>query len=413
MKKFLLLFFTVSLAMAQENANISLGAYYSYDVFYKLSNGESSSYERANWDVAFYRVSPFDQGIRLNEGKGLKLYEASTDINDWDQIDASDLTVYQPLHNSDESWSMGAFNFGSAVYGWGEYNMNNHHVIGTTIFLIENTIDQKIYKFMIEDYFGAYTIKFALWNGTNWEADQNMVVSNSDNPDKFFNYINLDTKLLVQASPAMDQWDLKFTKYSTPVPTNTGETVAYTVTGVLQNPNVTIAKVEESKDADFADTNKLVFSENINSIGYNWKKLNSNWKYELVENKVFYIKSENIIYRMFFTSFEGSSTGNLSFQYAKQKLSTLDIQGNTQFAIYPNPVINKEVTIVYDNAKNLDSNIQVEIYNLTGQKVYSTSLNRQTGLFQRTLKLNKLAQGVYIMNIVAGSDVKSEKLIIK
>ncbi|MGI9526511.1 MAG: T9SS type A sorting domain-containing protein [Weeksellaceae bacterium] len=414
MRKFLLLFFVATMGMAQEQSvDLSLGAGYVNDVFYKLSDGTNSSFERSQWDVAFYRVSIYDQGIRINHGKGLNLYEASSDIREWNTIDASNLEDYTLLYNSDVSWSFGAFNTGSASEGWGVYNSVNHHVIGSVIFLIEDVSTENIYKFMIEDYFGGYTIKYALWNGSSWGADQTNVISNTENSNKFFNYLNLTTNELIDASPAMDGWDLKFTKYSTKVPTKDGDMLPYTVMGVLHNPNVVAAKVEESVDADFADTNTLNFSEDMNTIGYNWKALNSNWKYEIVPDRVFYVKSDDIVYRFYFTSFEGSSTGNLSLNVEKENLSTLDVSGNVKFAVYPNPVTQDQVTLVYDNATNISNKIQVEIYNMTGQKVYETSLNRSAGLFQRTLKLNNLAQGTYILRVISGNDIKSEKLIIK
>ncbi|MXV39107.1 T9SS type A sorting domain-containing protein [Flavobacteriaceae bacterium Ap0902] len=409
MKQFLLLFFAASMAFAQQSVSLSLEAGYENDVFYKFSDQQTHFFDRNEWDVAFYRVSNYDQGIRVNEGKGLALYEASNDINDWNNIDFYDIPSFTVLHNSDEDWKMGAFNQGSATYGWGEYNMSNHHLVGSVIFVIGNMIDGSVYKFMIEDYFGGYTIKYALWDGNAWGSDMTNFVSNTENTDRFFNYLKLSTNELVVASPETNAWDLKFTKYSTLVTNNNGEEMPYTVTGVLQNPNVTVAQVE----GEATDISNLDYSEDINTIGYDWKSLNSNWEYEIVPNQFYYVKSEDTVYRMVFESFEGSSTGNLTFNYQEESLSTLDIKGNTKFAVYPNPVTNKEITLVYDNAEYASNDLFVELYNLAGQKVYETKLNRGSGLFQRTIQLNNLSQGTYILRVISGCDVRTEKLLIK
>ena len=411
MRKFLFLLLTGATLWAQETVELSLGAGYSNDVYFKFSDETNQSFDRNSWDIAFYRVSNFDQAIRINDGKGFNVYEASNDISQWETIGTS-ATSGEGLYNSDLAWNGGAFNQGSATYGWGEYNPVNHQVTGSVIFLIENTISSDIYKFMIENYYGGYNIKYALWNGTSWEADQTQFVSNTDGEGHFFNFLNLETGALVEASPATDAWDLKFTKFTTQYPVD-GGTTPYVVTGALQNPDVTIAQVEEDTDATFADESTLTFSEDINTIGYDWKALNATWSYDIAENQVFYVKSNDIVYRLFFESFAGSSTGNFSFTYEAENLSTADAAANVKFAVYPNPVKNNQITLVYDNAKNLSEKAKVAIYNVAGQKVYETSLNNASGLFQRNLQLNNLTKGIYFLKFQVGNDIKTKKLLIQ
>lgn len=418
MKRILFLFLIGSLVMAQSTVDLSMGEGYANDIFFKFSDGFNSSYSRANWDVAFYRVSSFAQAIRVNNGKGLGLYEVSDNVNDWGNVDIDKISEYKRLFNGEKDWQDGAFNHGSATYGWGEYNMRNHHVVGSVVFLIEVTSEYSIsqfYKFMIVDYFGGYTIKYSKWNreDSTWGEDVSKVIPNSASTDRFFNYFNISTGELVDAEPEMDKWDVKFTKYVAYLPYN-GGTIPYVVTGVLHNPDVRVAEVEEDVNGAFADKNTLQFSRDINTIGYDWKSVNiSTHQYTIVPDLVYYVKSNDVVYRMFFKSFEGASTGNLSFEYEEENLSTLDLAGNTKFAVYPNPVLNKQVTIVYDNANNISSKINVELYNLTGQKVYETQLNQNAGLFQKTLNLSNVKQGIYIMKVISGNDVKTEKIIIK
>lgn len=415
MKKILLLFVTSTLAMAQQTVDLSMESGYANEVYFKFSDESNSSYDRENWDVAFLRTSNYNQAIRANEGKGLNVYEASSNVDDWDTLDIS-AAEGTALHNSSTVWESGAFNQGSATYGWGEYNMVNHHVTGSVIFLIENYASSTYYKFMIEDYFGAYTIKYALWDaGTStWGADQTATISNTTNDGYLFNFFNLETGEEVEASPALADWDIVFKRYSTMVSTNTGDTQPYTVTGTLQNPNVTVAQVDEAIDADPASEDNLSFESDIDIIGYDWKQLNASWAYEIVENRVYYVKSDDKIYRMYFTSFEGSSTGNLSFVYKEVTLATIDIDGKeVQFGIYPNPVKDDKITIVYDNEENLNQNAEVEIYNMLGQKVYSTQLSDSQGFRQREVELGNLPSGNYILRFVYGKTVESKKIIVK
>src|SRR5690606_40554013 len=67
---------------------------------------------------------------------------------------------------------------------------------------------------------------------------------------------------------AENAWDMVFRKYVTDV----GGGMMYGVTGTLHNPNVTVAKNEEPSGNP--DPNNLTYSEEINTIGYDWKTFN-------------------------------------------------------------------------------------------------------------------------------------------
>jgi hypothetical protein len=80
----------------------------------------------------------------------------------------------------------------------------------------------------------------------------------------------------------------------------------------------------------------------------------------------------------------------------------------TAFKVYPNPSVNKIVTISYDNSLSESSN-SVAIYSLTGAKVFETELAENTS----TLNLSELAFGVYILKLNAGDTVTTKKLVLK
>lgn len=408
MRKFLLLFFISAMTFSQETTvDFTMGSGYPNEVYFDFSENQLESFNKEIWDLAFERTSMIALGVRVNDGKGLSVHEVSDNPSDWDSIDST--AEGNELYNSETNWSVGAFNYGSATYGWGEYNPTTHHVNGTIIYLIKSQ-SNTTYKFIIEDLFYGYTIKYALWNNatSSWGDDQTAVIPNTTNEGHLFNFFSLGTGEIVEASPALDQWDMVFKKYIGDL----GGGTLYTVTGTLTNPNVTVAQVEEATSAGWTDTDNLTFAEEINTIGYDWKSFSSG-SYVIVPNRVYYVKANDIIYRMYFTSFDGGATGNGSFVYEPQNMSTVDAEGNVQFAVYPNPVKNNQITLVYDNAKAQSNNAVVEIYNTFGQQVFSTKLNNASGLFQRNIQLNNLAKGVYILKFVQGNDMKTEKLLIQ
>lgn len=292
--------------------SISLQPGYSDAVYYKFSNNTAQSFTASDWDIAFLRTDPMSIGVRVNDGAGIEVYEASNDPANWANIDPANIANWTQLFNSDTTWTVGAFDKGSATYGWGEYNMANHHVEGSIVFVLKYA-DDSFKKFMIEDFYGGYTFKYADWNATSstWEADENYVLPNSNNPDNQFNYFSLITDSEVIAAPAMSDWDLVFKQYSTDV----GDGMMYPVTGVLHNPDVSVA--ENTEPNGNADTSNLQYSDDINTVGYDWKKYDMEaGSYTLNPDKYFYLKDANgTVYRFHFTAFGGSSTGDLTLEY--------------------------------------------------------------------------------------------------
>jgi hypothetical protein len=84
----------------------------------------------------------------------------------------------------------------------------------------------------------------------------------------------------------------------------------------------------------------------------------------------------------------------------------LEDLNKTSFSIYPNPTADKNVTISH----NLDTKGSVNIYSITGAKVYSGELNASGA---QNLNLPSLTAGMYIVKIEAGNYSESKKLIIQ
>ena len=393
---------------AQETVELSMGANYENEVYLKLANEAQNTYAANSWDIAFLRNSPQNIGIRVNDGIGIQVFEAADDPAEWNNINVANESSWTALYNDDTNWDNGAFMQGSASYGWGEYNPVTHHVEGTIIFVLKYA-DGTYRKFINEDFFGGYTFKFATWDGNDWVDEKTVTVDNNDNPANRYNYYSLQNDETVIAEPAVGDWDMVFRKYVTDL----GGGTYYNVTGVLHNPNVTVAQNEEL-DGE-GDPNGLSYSEDINTIGYDWKSFDGSG-YTVNSDMAYYVKyDESTIYRLVFTEFDGASTGNIELDY--QDVSGLlgfeDVTEDISFGMYPNPTTNGQVSIVYDVANTASAKNTIEVFAINGAKVYSETMSSTSGFYNKTLDLSALQSGVYMVNVTSGKNTITKKLILK
>lgn len=400
-------FLLVQSTFSQETTvNLSLDASYASQVYYKLNTKTQTSVAANSWDLAFFRASNFDHGIRVNDGIGIEVFEATNQATAWNTIDITNEAAWSTLYNSDTDRINGAFMQGSATYGWGEYNTTTHHITGTIIYVLKYT-DGSYKKFICEDFYGGYTIKYASWDGSDWSEDKSAVISNSNNSNTTYNYFSLQNDNEVIVEPAATDWDFVFTKYFTDVSTS-----KYNVTGVLSSDNITVATA--TGDA----TNSLSYSEEINTIGYNWKSLNfTTLTYEVDSNLKFYVKDKDEkIYKLYFTEFEGSSTGNLAFNFedVTETLNIEEVGERITFGIYPNPVnFDKKINIVFDINKVNENENKIEIYNVSGQKVLATSITNSLGFYNKEINLSSLNSGIYMLKFTSGNYQKTKKIVIQ
>lgn len=391
--------------VAQENiVNLSMEANYSKNVYFHFESGNSESYDVASWDVAFIRTSPFLIAERVNDGLGIELYEASNDPDDYATIDPTNIDTWTRLYNSDSMWEMGAFDSGSAEYGWGGYNPVNHHVEGTVVFVLKySNGDMK--KFMIENFYNGYNFKYANWDTTtlSWGSDYFVNLPNSENPGKLFNYYSLTNNESVVASPDLDDWDLVFQTYVTDLG------IMYPVVGALHNPNVKVAK---STNLDVSLLGESDYKEEINTVGYDWKSF-GNGGYVVNSSMYYFLKNANgKIYRFHFLTYEGSASGDFSFAYedVSGQMSTINFDDKNSLSIYPNPVRGKILNLLYESNGVQETTIQV--YDLTGKVVAQEKLPIN-GFFNHQMNLSHLSKGVYILKFNSGNYSKTQKIIIE
>jgi len=420
MKKNLLLMASLFISglMSAQEVNVSLGQGYANQVFYKFATNTQTPVVAASWDIAFQNVVGQQAlgTIRVNDGRGIIAYQASATAADYATIDVTAQTGWTQLSNSDTEWVGGALDQGTAEYGWGNYNPVTHHVEGAIVYVLKYsaTVYKKLF---IEDYFGGFTFKYATWDGTAWSADTTATVANNSAFTTTFNFYSLDTNGVVTVAPVDADWDMVFTKYTTNLGT-TEEPTPYVVTGTLHNSAaVTVAETDQTGTGAAVLPANAAYSTDINTIGYDWKTLNAGFTYDIPANKTFYLKSTtgNSIYKLYFTSFAGSSTGALSFnkQDVTGLLSLEDVTSNIAFSVYPNPSTDGNVTLMYDLKNNTSDKNTVSVYSLTGAKVFETQITSNAGFYTKDLNLSSLSAGIYILKLDAGSVTKTQKLVIK
>lgn len=295
--------------------SISMGEGYLSDIYYSLSNGVVSEVPRMNWDIAF-SVNAMSSSILINDGASvvLKVYPTTAGWSWTETIDTTGYSEWDALYNSDEEWEGGAFGQNATNhpnYGWGQYNETTHDVEGIAMYIIEliNGDFKRIFIQVKSAMGQEYIFKYSDLDGTNEVTETISITGLTEN----FIYYSLENESLVtNREPDASTWDLLFTQYK-------DNSINYIVSGVKQN--VGVLAIDEDDVLDLTLTNYLEsdFDDNLTEIGSDWKDFNmGTYQYEIDEDRVFFVKDKNEdVYKLVFTGFEGSSTGNIMFDLTK------------------------------------------------------------------------------------------------
>tara|TARA_B100000287_G_scaffold429391_1_gene482600 strand:+ start:289 stop:1536 length:1248 start_codon:yes stop_codon:yes gene_type:complete len=414
MKKiFILSYYIIGLSISEnisaQNHMISLSSGYEKQSFFSMNDGEISSINNMNWDIAF-SIDPYISSIRINDGHGVELYTYEQgDTSSWNSINNSAISnLSSPMYNSDTSWFIGAFDanqLGHPDYGWGTYNMATHYVTGDSLFIIKTLNGDWKKLWIVEMGGGSYKFRYANLDGSN---EINQSISKTNYNGKHFVYFSIDQGLTVDREPLNNSWDVTFTKYISMV-----QGTPYAVTGVLHNAGVKVAKAENiSSPFSYVDYSLHSLETEINTIGYNWKTFDmQSFNYILDPNLCYFIKDlSGNIYRLIFTAFEGTSTGNIEFNV--ENIFSTENQEKTKenFSLltYPNPT-NHDMTLVYDVTKHIDN---ITITDVLGNTVYEKQVELN-GFDTFILPTSLLKKGIYFVSLNRGLHQQMTKTIIR
>ncbi len=288
---------------------VAMGQHFASDVYYSFDEDQMHVTPGDNWDIGFatYVMSP---SIIINSGAGVELYEISRDTSVWySPVDTTGLSSWNRLDNSLETWDVGAFsgNMGGGFdFGWGIYDHVSKNVNGAAVYLIRLQ-DGTLKKIFIRQKNGYENKVYFLYAGIDGSGEQMVALANNDYADKEYVYYSLSDDMVVDREPSKDNWDLVFTSYF-------DTQIQYLVTGVLSKPGITVAKVSGMAPAS-ADTTMAQFSAAPAAIGYDWKEYDViSDQYTLADELSYFVKTTSgQVYQIYFTGFEGGTTGVIQF----------------------------------------------------------------------------------------------------
>ncbi|MBK6986682.1 MAG: T9SS type A sorting domain-containing protein [Bacteroidetes bacterium] len=393
---------------------VSVGAGYANQKWYSLQNDEQGTQSKDNWDIAF-EINGYAASILGNVQKSnFAVYRAPYSVAQYSTIDTSGISSWPLLYNSDTTWTVGAFNKGAISsnpndLGWGVYNSSTHIISGDSCFVIKLSASSYKKIKLIDLNGGVYSFEYANIDGANPQVQS---ITKSNYTGKNFAYFDLTNNVVVDREPISANWDLTFVKYMSFVPPSG---TPYGVTGVLSNKGVTVAQADNvASPATYNSWTAHTFNTAINTIGYDWKEINmSTFAWDIKMDTVYFVKAKTgDIWKLRFTKFTGSSTGN--FILYKEKLSSVglqDLKGNiSQVSLYPNPSTGNTTTLLFATETEL-SNVSVSIVDMTGRVVSTENTSVNTGLNKYELNTGSLNSGVYLIQLNAGTNTTTQKLI--
>lgn len=400
---------------------VAVGAGYADAAYYSVGQGTVSTVAHTEWDIAF-AVGAQDLGIFINEGVAsgtsplpqVELY-LSTATN-FETVDTS-AAALQRIYNDEKSWSAGAFNHVAAPgdpfdFGWGSYDLNTHTVNGSRIFVIRLR-DGSVKKLQIQSLIGGkYNFHYADPDGSN---EISKTITKADFTGKTLAYYRFADNQVLDLEPA--EWDLLFTRYTTPLDDGEGGILEYMVTGVLLNAGVSVAQLNgidpltityEDYDGPYADT--------LTAIGYDWKSFDlATFQWTISSDRVYLLQTaDSSIWKVQFLDFEGSSTGvtTLEKTFQTSLLSSAALPGFVpSFRMFPNPatdylLIDLEIDAVKRPAAEL------QLFTATGQAVRQQAIDLYSGNNRLELPLYDLNPGTYFLQVRIGTGNIVRKLQI-
>lgn len=405
------LFFSLTSHAQMTSHSVSIQPAYSNQAFYSMSNGELSNVSNTDWDIAF-QLRGFAASILINSKNNVKLWKANKSIAQWSSMTATDTTgilsnpAYE-LFNSDTSWDFGAFNRTNNTsnpfdLGWGVYDFMTHAITGDSVFFIKLGAND-FRKIQVESLIGGtYSFRWANLDGTGEIAT---TISKSPYIGKHFVYYSLVNNVAIDREPLFNTWDLTFCQYQAITP------VSYKVVGVLSNDSVFVAKAYPV-DVNTASASGLVFEEEINTIGYDWKSFDlatNSWI--IADSLVYFIADrQGAVWKLVFNGFGGAATGVFNFDKGPAAATgLLENSSIRTFGIYPNPA-RGQARMILDNQE--PGYAQLFLTDMSGRVMRTVDIHLNSGLQTLDLDLEGCKPGLYQVVIQSGSNRQVSRLLV-
>ncbi len=389
---------------------ITTGTGYLNQAYYSLENDVQATADAKAWHIAFCSLTQQPgMSIRFNSLNGnLRLLPNANVEVPITSVDTSGWASEAQLVDMDSNYYVGAFDQsagnGQLDYSWGEYNTTTHKLSPKRIFGAQIGTDFYAIHFSLVPQTSIYHItyyKLGETDSVSYDLDFTAYTS------KNYVYTNLFDQSVLDLEPKANTWDLFFGQYYT----NVGGGMMYPVAGVLNNLKTEVAKVITTDPANYTRDNSEIYSMNNNVISYTWKASGQGGT-TIADTVVYFVKAtDGAIWKVRFTGFiSGVGSNPLAGSYIldKELISAVGVNDvATVFTqLYPNPA-NDNVQLVVDATENTT----VEIYSLSGAKVYSNIING--GLQTLSINTAELMNGMYQVVVTFNGNKTNKKLIIQ
>jgi len=127
----------------------------------------------------------------------------------------------------------------------------------------------------------------------------------------------------------------------------------------------------------------------------------------------FVIANNGEIYQIYFKTFGGSATGDITFenQWVEVGVKEEFEAGNT-FILSPNIIERNDAFNLLLNANSSSYTAELNVYSITGENILTNKLNVANGLNAFSIE-NNFASGMYIVTLKVNGKLQVQKLIIK
>jgi hypothetical protein len=388
--------------------SVQMGPGYANDIYYSFEDGVVAAPARTNWDIGFH-TTVWTASIITNGAAGVVLYTyPKSDTTGWNTIDTTGMGGWTMMYDSEDDWEEGAFNrnqVGHPDYGWGKYNPITHDVVGDSVYILK-TLDgtyKKIWIVRKNSSNNRYFLRTANLDGSN---DQTVELDINPYQNVNFVYYAFASESFIEREPDTASWDILFTKYMAIQPDGT----PYPVVGVLSNMDVYANKFYPVAP-DFNEYASVPFDSAKSSIGWEWKTFDmGSFTWTVGDSTAFFVHTrKDNVYKLVFTRFEGSSTGNIVFTKEPLSSGIFDPENESAAKIYPNPVKDQ---LTVDLGSEIIGMACISIFDMTGRMVYSTTQEVTGNSLTLILPVTAVSRGLHLMKVHAGNSIFSSKFMV-
>lgn len=291
--------------------NMDMGTNYRFQGYFNLETNTFVSQNLKDiWDIGF-DCNPAGHAIILNGANFAKIWRTG----ETDFAAVTD-TMGASWRADDNSGRLDS----TAIGEWG-IEVGDSIISNGQVYLIDRGYDVAFNRLgfvkMKIDGANASTVRITYAN-----LDGTGVSTVTASKDQLYNFtfISLNNGgSVVNVEPPKSTWDIVFTQYTYIYRTVDYPYYPYLVTGVSLNRSGVKAAADSLNPFDdiaLADTANMVFTNNLDIIGYTWKEFDGNAYLVKPENN-FIIRSRNgLYYKLHFTDFyKDGIKGNIVFEF--------------------------------------------------------------------------------------------------